>query len=118
MNLPSCWSCQYTYSYKQAYVCTFAKTKCPSCGEKQYQSKRSKLNFGLIFLMAFIPLFIVRTFTAISFPAYLGMMLLLFIVVSFLLPFCYRFTDEQKVTFKVRPLLDCKRLFFVGSRCG
>ncbi|MFB4212506.1 TIGR04104 family putative zinc finger protein [Shouchella sp. JSM 1781072] len=97
MNLPSCWSCNHSYSYKEAYACSFGRSKCPACKEKQYQTKNSFITMGIpIVLILLIPQFVIQVFASLSFTAHVGAVLILFIPLTLVLPFFYQFTNEDR----------------------
>lgn len=61
MKLPTCWSCNYAFKYKELFVLSFLPFKrnnCPNCGKKQHLAKNInwKINFLGIPLVLIAPL--------------------------------------------------------------
>ncbi|WP_035344920.1 TIGR04104 family putative zinc finger protein [Halalkalibacter hemicellulosilyticus] len=99
MSLPKCWSCQYTFKYKEAL--TFLAIKqCPNCQKKQYLTSKSNLKTGIPpVLIMLIPGFILRLFVDISFILYMSIIVGLFVLAVLALPFSYEFTKKKEPLF-------------------
>lgn len=87
--MPTCESCHKKWSWKQTIKKTTTLNPemiCPYCGEKQYQSKKSKKKVAFLTLTVLLPL-LIQAFFNVPVAALLSLIPLLAIFVFLLYPF-------------------------------
>ncbi|MGI2329181.1 TIGR04104 family putative zinc finger protein [Planococcus sp. YIM B11945] len=97
--MPTCQNCGHQWSWKETFKKSFTLSngmRCPSCGAKQYATKRSRTRMSL-FTFIFSPLLILLAF---FFDLTIGTLMLiaipLFAVVLIIYPFLYEFSNEEE----------------------
>lgn len=63
--MPTCENCNNKWSWKQTIKKTASLDPaliCPYCGEKQYQTQKSKTKGGFLIVIVLLPLFIQNLF--------------------------------------------------------
>ncbi|RPF53475.1 TIGR04104 family putative zinc finger protein [Aquisalibacillus elongatus] len=85
MKLPTCWSCDYKFKWKELIFFIEGRKKCPKCEEKQYTTTHSKWKMGMVFLPAWLCTFI-NLYLTIS----------LFLICYYFMLYQVEFTDKQQ----------------------
>ncbi|MGJ9382707.1 MULTISPECIES: TIGR04104 family putative zinc finger protein [Salipaludibacillus] len=98
MNLPTCWSCQYSFKWIQLLFMTGTK-QCPSCGAKQYNTSRKKRKIVWIGPALATLMLVLLNIFHISLMNVLLLGLLLLLIALVISPFTYEFTDKNEGVF-------------------
>ncbi|GAF10978.1 hypothetical protein JCM19046_2148 [Bacillus sp. JCM 19046] len=97
MKLPTCASCQHSFTYGEAMRYQFSRRKCPACKQKQFITKSSFVTAGIpSALIVFVLLPIIQIFLGPSLPVYLVVGTGLLVALMLFLPFLYEFSEEQE----------------------
>ncbi|MBM7836805.1 CXXC-20-CXXC protein [Alkalihalobacillus xiaoxiensis] len=97
MKLPTCASCQHSFTYGEAMRYQFSRRKCPACKQKQFITKSSFVTAGIpSALIVFVLLPIIQIFWGPSFMEYFLVVIGLFVFLTLFLPFLYVFSEKQE----------------------
>ena len=99
--MPICTSCKNKWSWKQTVKKTTTlnpEMSCPYCGEKQYQSKRSKTTAPFLGLIVLLPL-LIQSFFDVPVVILLSLIPLLAVIVFILYPFLIELSSEEEFLF-------------------
>lgn len=96
--MPICENCNNKWSWKETVKKTASLDPaliCPYCGEKQYQTQRSKTKGGFSIVIVLLPLFI-QNFFDIPEAVLFCLFPVLLIVVILLYPFLVELSSEEE----------------------
>ncbi|ADU29520.1 TIGR04104 family putative zinc finger protein [Evansella cellulosilytica] len=100
MRLPSCWSCQYRFKWKELLF-KFRKIECPSCREHQHVTRRKQRQTQVLTLfltmLTIVGIHFIYSYSAIGALLYGVAILLITLVFS---PFLSEFTEKEEQLFK------------------
>lgn len=99
--MPICTKCKNKWSWKQTVKKTATlnpEMSCPHCGEKQYQSKKSKALIPFFGLLPLLPL-LIQAFFDVSVIILLSLIPLLIVIVFVLYPFLIKLSSEEEFPF-------------------
>ncbi|MFD1067437.1 TIGR04104 family putative zinc finger protein [Oceanobacillus locisalsi] len=94
MKLPSCWNCAHSFTYRE--LVWNWRLRCPNCGNKQFLTKKSRIQILLIELPMYIIVIPLITIADISLYIKFPAVLILILMTLFILPFWYRFTNKEQ----------------------
>src|SRR5690625_3696951 len=96
--MPTCENCNNKWSWKQTIKKTTTlnpEMTCPYCGERQYQTQKSKTKIGLLTIIILWPLLIQALFD-ISGAILLSLIPVLASIVFLVYPFLVELSSEEK----------------------
>ena len=96
--MPTCESCNNEWSWKQTIKKTTTLNSvitCPHCGEKQFQTQKSKMKVSFLTAIVLLPL-LIQIFFDIPGAILLSFFPVLFVVVVLLYPFLIKLSSEEK----------------------
>lgn len=96
--MPICDNCNHKWSWTQTVKKTttlMPAMSCPYCGEKQYQTQKSKTKAGLFSLIILFPL-LIQAFYNVSATILLSLIPILAIVIFLLFPFLVEISGEEE----------------------
>lgn len=98
MHTPTCEICNKKWSWKQTIKKTTTLNPemiCPYCGEKQYQTQRSKTIISLLSVIVLLPL-LLQIFFNIPGVILFSLFPILFVVVLLIYPFLVRLSSKEE----------------------
>lgn len=99
--MPTCTNCHNKWSWKQTFkkmMTMKSEMICPYCGEKQYQSKKSRTIAPFLNVIILLPLLIKLMFD-VSKVLTLSLIPILGICIMLLYPFVVRLTSKNEFPF-------------------
>lgn len=96
--MPTCEKCDHKWTWKQ----TFKKTatidpamNCPYCGEKQYQTNKSRMKIAFLQTIILMPL-LIQAFFDISGVILVSLLPILFVIIMILYPFLVEISSKEE----------------------
>lgn len=96
--MPTCTNCQHEWSWKEAVKSSFRLTptlKCPTCGERQYLTKKSRKRMVFFNWVVLIPL-VLNAFIELGFFFFLCLTFFFLLLSISLLPFNMELAKEEE----------------------
>lgn|SRR5690554_3747491 len=96
--MPACENCNNKWSWKQTIKITTTlnpAVTCPYCGEKQYQTQKSKMKIGFLTAIVLLPA-LIQIFFEVPGAFLLGLVPVLFIIVMVLYPFLVNLSSREE----------------------
>lgn len=96
--MPTCENCHSKWGWKQTVKKTFTLNPgmtCPYCGEKQYQTQKSKKVNAYLTPIVLIPL-LLNIFFDIPRPILFGLFLILFVTTLLIFPFLIKLSSKEE----------------------
>ncbi|WP_099157090.1 TIGR04104 family putative zinc finger protein [Virgibacillus ndiopensis] len=96
--MPTCENCNNKWSWKQTIKKTTTlnpEMTCPYCGEKQYQTQKSKTKAAFLTPIIYLPLFTLIFFDIPGVNLF-TLFLVLIIIVIFLYPFLVEISSKEE----------------------
>ncbi|SFB36507.1 cxxc_20_cxxc protein [Lentibacillus halodurans] len=96
--MPTCQNCNNKWSWKQTIKKTTTLNpaiNCPYCGEKQYQTQKSKTKISFLTVMILLPL-LINIFFDIPGAILLSLFPVLFIIAMLLYPFLVEISSREE----------------------
>ncbi|MBM7097650.1 MULTISPECIES: TIGR04104 family putative zinc finger protein [Alteribacter] len=98
MKLPRCWSCDYSFLWKELLVTGF-RIKCPNCEKEQFVTAKARKRSGVFGPLVVVLMFVLMNgFSLNVWQSLLAGVVLLAVILSFS-PFAYDFTDKDEPLF-------------------
>ncbi|WP_026690393.1 TIGR04104 family putative zinc finger protein [Alteribacter aurantiacus] len=99
MKLPTCWSCRYSFKWKELLL-HFRKIECPRCGLHQQITKRKLQQSQVItFIITFFTLVGIHFIYPYSLIGALIYVISIMLIALLFSPFIYEFTDKEEYLF-------------------
>src|SRR5690625_2881981 len=102
VGMPICTKCNNKWSWKQTFkkmMTMRSKMLCPFCGEKQYQSRKSRIIAPFLNLIIILPPFLIKTLFDVSKVFTLSLIPFLGGSVFLLYPFIVRLSSKNEFPF-------------------
>ena len=98
MRLPICWSCKYSFKWRELFLYREGK-KCPKCQAKQFLKTHSRWKSSVIVYPSFLFPMILDIFGSLPLKWVIVFSAILFLVIYSFCPFHFEFTDKQQPFF-------------------
>ena len=99
--MPICEKCNHRWSWKQTIKKIsklYSEMTCPYCGEKQYQTKRSKTKAPFLSLIVLLPL-LIQAFFDVPVAILLSLIPALAVITFLLYPFLVEVSNKEEFLF-------------------